>query len=161
MGSYGSVLGRRVALAAIVGVIAVVMALTAGAAVSVAADYQDSHDNVCEGLPPCASWTGTITGLNNLAVGGFSTLKPSTSGVANIALGNATLSANTSGSYNVATGFGALNANTTGSNDVATGTNALHANTTGYTNVGTGTNALSNNTTGFNNVGDAGRARWS
>jgi hypothetical protein len=71
---------------------------------------------------------------------------------ANTALGDGALESNTTGIDNTAVGVDALESNTTGSSNTAVGVDALQINTTGDDNTALGSAALSDNTTGGNNT---------
>jgi hypothetical protein len=134
--------------------IATTAALTFGAGVSLAADYQDNIFNVCEGTfgsPSCSTWGSHVTGSANVAMG-FQMMPSLTTGSSNVALNYFALRSDTSGNNNIASGVFALTANTTGSDNIATGLEALEANGTGGKNVAIGTKALWSNTTGSSNV---------
>jgi hypothetical protein len=168
---------RRFAVAPIAATIAAALALAAGAQTAVAADYQDSRHNVCEGTfttPGCKEWGKHVTGEDSVAVGDammnslkggsfnvaldFNALAKNTEGKENLALGTAALESNTTGSGNIALGTDALISNTIGSNNLASGPAALFANTTGNNNVASGTEALEGNTAGHDNLASGFKA---
>jgi Chaperone of endosialidase len=150
-------------------IVMLVLALTLGLALPVAAQPLTSADlatgvfgggpfveQLCESLIrrllPRACFTD-VEGVagNNTALGGGA-LGSNTTGSENTAVGFDALQSNTTGNSNTATGLGALSANTTGGNNTATGLQALLINTTGNNNTATGLLALSTNTTGSNNT---------
>ena len=143
---------RRVAWAVtIVVAIAMTFALSWGAAVSRAADYQDGNGNVCEGSS-CFNGSLVANGAFDNVAFGPSMMNALTSGDFNVAIGPSALDSNTSGSHNLASGTSALEENTTGGNNLASGYQALFSNTTGSDNLASGTSALEENTTGSNNL---------
>jgi hypothetical protein len=77
---------------------------------------------------------------------------------ANTALGDGALESNTTGIDNTAVGVDALESNTTGSSNTAVGVDALQINTTGDDNTALGSAALSDNTTGSGNTAVGGGA---
>jgi hypothetical protein len=90
--------------------------------------------------------------IGNVAIGNTLALNSTTTGAANLAIGNNALQNTTTGGSNVGLGVNALAANTTGSVNVGIGPFALTTNSIGTSNVGIGNNALANNTTGSVNV---------
>src|SRR5437879_3826111 len=120
----------RMRLTVVLGVVlAAAVVLVWGAAVSLAADYQDANHNVCEGTftaPSCDTWGSHVTGIGNVALGD-SMMPALTSGFGNVALASGALAANTTGDNNVASGTYALYSNATGNNNLASGTSALYA----------------------------------
>jgi hypothetical protein len=157
---------------AVATLIATMVALAFGAAVGLAADYQDAKHNVCEGnrvlTEGCPEWGKHVTGSFNVALGdsmmnaltsgshnvasGFQALKVNTTGSNNLAFGTNALISNTEGHDNVAMGLQSLKANTSGFDNIALGTNALFANTTGRDNIANGVETLFSNTTGEGNI---------
>jgi hypothetical protein len=136
----------RIGLRAIaLGGLATLMLTALGAAASVAADYQDEHDNVCEGNKPfeeakgCPQWGGHLNSFafNNVALGS-NAMPAVTAGANNVAVGNGALGALTEGLDNVAVGEDALFHTTTGQSNLALGTQSLEANTSGQRNVAVG-----------------------
>jgi hypothetical protein len=83
---------------------------------------------------------------------GTGALGSTTTGSANVGIGQAALNNNTTSSNNTAVGGDALAANTTGLNNTAVGHNALTANTTANDNTSLGKNTATSLTTGSSNV---------
>ncbi len=101
--------------------------------------------------PSNESLRDTTTGNSNVALG-YGTLKLNTTGDYNIALGLSALFSNTVGNQNVALGYLALQSNTSGSSNIALGGNTLANNSTGNYNVALGASALYQNSVGGTNV---------
>jgi Collagen triple helix repeat (20 copies) len=166
----------RLAVSAIVAMLATSIALLCGARAAVGAtaghgvDYEDFNGNVCEGygekdetegLPPavngCPNWRSHVKGEGNASLGGLSEKSPHynleslTTGSFNVAIDTLALANDTTGSNNVATGWEALFENTEGSGNVASGTEALKENTASD-NVASGDAALRANSTGQDNI---------
>jgi hypothetical protein len=96
---------------------------------------------------------GQGSSLNNLGVGGPSTLPAITTGVNNVAVGPGALSLTTSGQNNTAVGEGALNvAGATNQKNTAVGTGAL-ANVMSDANTAVGQGSFTTVTSGSGNVG--------
>ncbi len=91
------------------------------------------------------------TGHLNVAIGDYA-LSSVTSGVSNTALGHGALALDTTGGNNTAVGGGALQYNTTGYKNNAIGIDSLVYNTEGSYNTAIGTSALRSNSTGSNNI---------
>ena len=135
-------LARRFALGATTAMITMMVALSFGATVGLAADYQDAKHNVCEGTftPGSCEWGTHVTGELNVALG--DAMMPAlTSGSGDVALDTNALGNNTTGSLNVAIGPGTLFRNTEGFQNVASGFDALVFNTTGHDNIASGSDS--------------------
>jgi len=64
---------RRFTLGGSIAAMAITLSLVCGVSVSLAADYQDAHDNVCEGnslVTPFCDWGGKLTpsAMENTAI---------------------------------------------------------------------------------------------
>jgi Chaperone of endosialidase len=140
-------------------IVTLVLALTLGLALPVAAQPLTSADlatGVFGGGPfveLCESFIGRLLPgvCFNTAVG-FNALRSNTTGSDNTAVGAQALQSNTTGGANTATGFDALFSNTAGNNNTAMGAGALFFNTTGGNNTAIGINAGSFVTTGNDNI---------
>jgi Chaperone of endosialidase len=129
-------------------VMTLVLALTLGLALPVAAQQPDLVTGLFGGSPFAEQFCESL--LRSLChrriVGGE---EP---GGTNTALGDGAPQNNTTGSDNTAIGADALQSNTTGSNNTAVGFGALSANTTGNNNTAMGSFAGLNVQTGSNNI---------
>jgi hypothetical protein len=91
------------------------------------------------------------SGIFNIAVGNAS-LQRNTTGSRNIGIGQAALSKNTTAENNTAVGYGALVENTVGTSNSAFGIYSMDANVTGYDNSAFGRHSLQDNVSGIGNT---------
>ena len=96
------------------------------------------------------SLNSNTTGNFNLAIGGYS-LNSNTTGDGNIALGYESMYDNSTGLYNIAVGYQALWSNN-GDNNTALGTQSLYSNITGYENTSVGNYSSYANSNGYRNT---------